>query len=158
MNRKAFLKQTALASFAITFADPQNVFSQIHTERLCLQNFSLKDLAPISDQLIADFDLLVQWLIEKKWYAFFKDELSIDLNESDRLLSFTKKLSADKLAALKSKQLGFDDFSGVRLIEPGNPSASLMYHALASPRVKPKGVTAFPFIKHLDILEDYIML
>lgn len=67
---------------------------------------------------------------------------------------------------------GFEDFSRQRArgIEPGNPAASLLYHAFAAPGVHTfpnhatgqpvtlfnRSVTAFPTIAELDTLENYI--
>ncbi len=51
---------------------------------------------------------------------------------------------------------GFDDFAGMNMIKPGFPAFSLLYHALASPRVRPASVTAYPELEQLDVLENYI--
>ncbi|MFO1002898.1 MAG: hypothetical protein U0936_21415 [Planctomycetaceae bacterium] len=57
---------------------------------------------------------------------------------------------------------GFGDFAddGVRAIEPGSPSRSLLFHALASPNVlqDPSGVPLdlFPTPAELDAVENYI--
>lgn len=78
-------------------------------------------------------------------------------------------LGAANLAKALSKSLtidrglsGFGDFAsdGVRAIEPGSPSRSLLYHALASPNVlqDPSGVPLdlFPTPAELDAVENYI--
>ena len=66
--------------------------------------------------------------------------------------------------------LGFEDFiaSKSRGIEPGNPAASLLYHAFASPNVSlapeqatPLGslsqpITDFPTVEELDTIANYI--
>ena len=58
-------------------------------------------------------------------------------------------------------QPGFADFdpAGRAGIEPGDPAASYIYHALASPMVKPDGATPdqYPDVAMLDRLEDYIL-
>ena len=67
-----------------------------------------------------------------------------------------------KTLAVDRTLLGFEDFAddGVRAIEPGSPSRSLLYHALASPNVlnaedgTPLDVFADP--AELDALENYI--
>ena len=59
---------------------------------------------------------------------------------------------------------GFRDFTkaGNQAITPGNPAASLLYHAMASPLVHPDGTStaanpeAYPSIEDLDIVENYI--
>src|SRR3954451_9315771 len=59
--------------------------------------------------------------------------------------------------------LGFGDFAddGASAIEPGSPSRSLLYHALASPNVlnAPDGtpLTLFPTPAELDAVENYIV-
>lgn len=50
---------------------------------------------------------------------------------------------------------GFDDFEGNKLIEPGNPSLSLLYHALASQRAKDPTLK-YPSIEQLNVLENFI--
>jgi hypothetical protein len=67
----------------------------------------------------------------------------------------------DRLAIDRSL-IGFGDFAidGIRAIEPGSPSRSLLFHALASPNVlqQPSGVPLdlFPTPLELDDLENYI--
>jgi hypothetical protein len=57
---------------------------------------------------------------------------------------------------------GFEDFAleGRRGIEPSNPSHSLLYHALASPRVKTdpagKQLKVFPTLDQLEVVENYV--
>lgn len=57
---------------------------------------------------------------------------------------------------------GFEDFApdATRGIEPGSPSHSLLYHALASPNVqrRPDGtaLTKFPTLKQLDMVENLV--
>jgi hypothetical protein len=75
-------------------------------------------------------------------------------------------LGAPELAAELSRELpvrrdlpGFEDFApqGTRAIEPGDPARSLLYHALASPNVRPPlADEAFPTWAELDCLENYI--
>lgn len=60
---------------------------------------------------------------------------------------------------------GFEDFclAGKRGIEPGQPAASLLYHALASPNVHPTphgqpatAANAYPTLVEFDVVENYI--
>src|SRR5262245_42231361 len=60
---------------------------------------------------------------------------------------------------------GFEDFApqGNRLISPGKPGKSLLYHALASPAVHPTSTgrpaanpRAYPSLADLDVLENFI--
>jgi len=64
------------------------------------------------------------------------------------------------LTRIDRRRPGFEDFagSGVRLIEPGDPGRSLLYHALASPDVRPDGLdrAAYPTLTELDVVENAI--
>jgi hypothetical protein len=57
---------------------------------------------------------------------------------------------------------GFEDFTtgGCRAVEAGDPAASLLYHALASPGCRPDPVagkdSVFPTLEQLDLLENFI--
>ena len=57
---------------------------------------------------------------------------------------------------------GFEDFSleGKRGIEPGNPSRSLLFHALASPNVvkdlNGNALSAFPTLAEIETVENYV--
>jgi hypothetical protein len=56
---------------------------------------------------------------------------------------------------------GFEDFAfeGLRGIEPGNPSRSLLYHALASPNVlhvDGADLGAYPTLAEIDAVENYV--
>lgn len=69
-----------------------------------------------------------------------------------------------RLTAIDRQVPGFDDFSrsGRRAIEAGDPARSLLYHALASPRVHPTpdGTQApldhYPTLAQLDCIENLI--
>src|SRR5262249_23531494 len=57
---------------------------------------------------------------------------------------------------------GFEDFAleGRRAIEPGQPARSLLYHALASPRVgvdkATSGITLFPTPAEIESIENFV--
>ena len=58
---------------------------------------------------------------------------------------------------------GFEDFSllGKKMVEPGNPVSSLLYHALVSPNIYYKEnisehLNAFPTLFEIDALENFI--
>ena len=88
----------------------------------------------------------------------------------DLLLLHGLDLKAADLKQELSKELpginrnleGFRDFAfeGKRGIEPGNPSRSLLFHALASPNVLKgadnKPLKAFPTLAELETLENYV--
>src|SRR5262245_17621056 len=89
------------------------------------------------------------------WKALFGKH-GLKLNASDLAAELKKPLTIDR------ELLGFGDFAddGVRGIEPGSPSRSLFYHALASPNVlnAPDGtpLDLFPTPAELDAVEHYI--
>jgi hypothetical protein len=56
---------------------------------------------------------------------------------------------------------GFEDFAaeGTRGIEPGMPARSLLYHAFASPNVRPHGaneIDDFPTLAEIEAVENYV--
>lgn len=61
-------------------------------------------------------------------------------------------------AGVDRQQPGFEDFApdATRAIEPGDPAHSLIYHALASPRVRPSSDDWYPSLAELDLVENYI--
>ena len=67
-----------------------------------------------------------------------------------------------KTLTIQRGLMGFKDFAddAVRAIEPGSPSRSLLYHALASPNVLNSNdgtpLTVFPTPAELDAVENYI--
>jgi hypothetical protein len=66
------------------------------------------------------------------------------------------------LPAIDRRHPGLADFApeGARGIEPGNPAASLLYHAFASPDVVENGsgapLTAFPTLAEIEAVENYV--
>ncbi len=164
MNRKEFLKKTAIASSIISGFSITSVFANNFLNLNTGGNSDLKDLVEISEKLNSEFLSLIDWLKTNKWVEYLKTELNLDLTLSGEALlkELTKDIDANvtqKLQDLK-KQIGtgFDDFAGNQLIKPGYPSLSLLYHILASPRVKPAGFQKenYPTILELDKLENYI--
>jgi hypothetical protein len=84
----------------------------------------------------------------------------LDLNQADLAGELNRALpSIDRTVP------GFEDFcpDATRGVEPGVPSKSLLYHALASPLVNPPSQggglpdpRAYPALEELDTLENYI--
>ncbi len=156
MNRREFLKTTvfATAGSAAVYA-----FGRDNFDFLPADEVKLADLAKLSNQLEADFGQLLQWLKTNGWTAYLSQALGVDFNgEGDALKTeLIKKLDKTQLAILRTKEgAGFDDFAGSHLIKPGYPAFSLLYHALASPRVRSTNFTAYPALAQIDLLEDYI--
>ncbi len=97
---------------------------------------------------------LLQWMQEQGWQAFLKKELGIDV----ALLGGDLNDLSQPLPDIESitRKAGIEDFGGDKLIEPGSPSLSLLYHILASPRVKSSHIKAYPALTQLDDIENYI--
>ncbi|MEH1835376.1 MAG: hypothetical protein V7L29_25810 [Nostoc sp.] len=63
-----------------------------------------------------------------------------------------------ELPAINRQIVGFEDFAfeGKRAIEAGNPSQSLLFHALASPNVVNSNLSAYPTLVELEIIENFV--
>lgn len=101
---------------------------------------------------------LWNWMIKTHWIEYISSITALDLSGSREQVQAKLNVSINNV----NNHPGFEDFGGVKLIEPGRPSMSLLYHALASPRVKPKlnenkfQKDQYPEIELLDVLENYI--
>jgi hypothetical protein len=90
------------------------------------------------------------------WAELFTQH-GLDITASD----LAKEL-ARPLPNIRRDLQGFEDFArdGTRGIEPGKPAWSLLYHALASPRVvEGPGIPRlekFPTLAELDLIESYV--
>src|SRR5262245_27860495 len=93
--------------------------------------------------------------LSQPWVALFKQVAQLDLASPTLKADLTQKRTIDR------SQPGFSDFdSGSDLaVVPGDPASSLIYHALASPLVKPPGAAAdsYPTVADLDLVENYIL-
>ncbi|HTF06096.1 MAG TPA: hypothetical protein VK826_18830 [Bacteroidia bacterium] len=151
MHRREFIGRIA-ASFIVV--------QGMYLLKGCADPIDTGNLAKVSQKLQEKFDNLIAWLKENGWSEYLQRTagLNLDLAKDELLAELVRKL--DKLP---STEQGFEDFAGMRAIEPGLPAMSLLYHALASARVRPThadktqfDVAAYPEIQHLDVLENYI--
>lgn len=155
MQRRTFLKNTGLLSLGLSsmgFKAIKNWYAETHP-------LNVNNLAPVSAELEEAFNQLLLWLRENGWTKHLQNSLNVNLELSGEALKqeLIKELDEAKLAALRSnRSSGYDDFSGERLIQPGFPAHSLLFHALASPRVRPGGVKDYPSLLQLDTLENYV--
>lgn len=89
------------------------------------------------------------------WKSLFAQH-GLDIEANDLVAELEKPLQVNRTAA------GFEDFAreGTRGIEPGNPARSLLYHALASPRVRVGGggqpLQDFPTPAEIEAVENYV--
>jgi hypothetical protein len=92
--------------------------------------------------------------LSEPWFTMFEAVSGIDLRTA---------IPLDLIApcAIDRTQPGFADFDlkSRSLITPGDPASSLIYHAFASPLVKPAGAepASYPTIESLDLIENYIL-
>jgi hypothetical protein len=88
------------------------------------------------------------------WKRLLLEGLGLDVAAADLASAPTATARIDRA------RKGFDDLdpSIVRLVEPGQPARSVLYHAFASPRVIPDSAnqTWWPSPQDLDLLEDWI--
>src|SRR5687768_1794653 len=158
MKRKEFLKLSAIAA---SLGPLDSIFSS-GKSRMNLISFlqnNEQDIAAASTAVQQEFTVLMEWLQKNGWVNYLKNALGVNLSLTGEalkaeLLKDLNKTSLEKLTTDPGS--GFDDFAGMNLIKPGFPAFSLLYHALASPRVRPEGINAYPDLEHLDILENYI--
>ncbi|WP_250565505.1 hypothetical protein [Adonisia turfae] len=116
--------------------------------------------------LITDVKRICDRLADAGWQALMLKH-GIDIKQvSDEALASVLALQVDVDLSIS----GFEDFvaSQARGIEPGNPAASLLYHALASPNVSmapqqdtalaslSQMITEFPTLEELDTIANYI--
>src|SRR5690349_18687594 len=93
--------------------------------------------------------------LDQTWNDWFKKVAGLDLASA----TLAQDLLAER--AIDRQQPGVGDFDpGSRAaIVPGDPASSLLYHALASPLVKPAGASpnSYPTVADLDLIENYIL-
>lgn len=158
MKRRDFLEQVSGAVVAIQFAPIVALAGNLKgvNEECDIYENAKRISAP---QFLQDrFIELLKELKQKDWSSFFNNEFNINIDPNNPNLNE----DLDRILPNIRTQKGFDDFAGIRMIEPGRPSMSLLYHALASPRVKPE-ISNKPFDEtqylgweELVVLEDYI--
>lgn len=153
MKRKEFIKKTAAASVILSTLPILNTYSFNSNEFSEQIQFDIKIPDDRINQL---FKELLQWVDDNGWLDFLQSQLKLNLQLSDITINELKTpISSTNLAAIR-KEKGFEDFAGSKLIEPGQPALSLLYHMIASPRVKSKLFKQYPDIYHIDNLENYI--
>jgi hypothetical protein len=154
MRRRQFLKAASLATAGSAFSF---AFGRSALNLLELQGGKPNTYGSVSKALESDFRELLQWLKENGWTEYLSKMLGVDFSlQGERLKAeLVKELDKAKLAELR-KQPGFQDFAGTNLVKPGFPAFSLMYHALASPRVRSASFKKYPGLKQIDTMENYI--
>ncbi len=147
MNRIDFIRKASTTFTVLNSFTVIDLFASIESQPL-----SSSDLGEIDESLRLDFEKLIKWMQDNGWEEFLLQQL----NQSSIPWKDDVKLCSDLNSIVRTRENGFDDFGGKKLIEPGNPSLSLLYHALASPRVKNSIISAYPSIEQLDVAENFI--
>lgn len=149
MNRKEFIKKSIIAGVGFSVIPVFDIFGHQAYGANCIN--ALNNISK-SDQL--KINSVLDWLKLKHWDKYLLNVLRIQIQlEPTKTEELTKPLL--NISEIK-KIKGCEDFAGNKLIEPGKPSMSLLYHLLASPRIKSEIFTSYPSIEILDQLEDYI--
>lgn len=119
------------------------------------------DVADIGPALRARLAAVLAWIASTPWQSYLTTTLAVSLppsSDSNAGSVLTREMTPEALSLIRCRP-GFEDFGGKRLLEPGKPALSLLYFALASPRVRlPDGAVAehYPDVAQLDALEDVI--
>lgn len=107
--------------------------------------------------LLNDVKAILTRLSPRGWKSLFQTHgLDISVPLGGLATELAKPLTIDRT------QPGFEEFAfdGTRAVEPGVPGRSLLYHALASPDIRPDtpapGPADFPTLEELDTVENYI--
>lgn len=108
--------------------------------------------------LIDDVLSLTRRLAPRGWAAVLAAH-GLDLTKATAA-ELEAELARELGASIDRTKPGFEDFAvaGKRGVTPGSPAESLLYHALASPRVKPAGVAPgdWPTVEELETIENYV--
>ncbi len=166
MNRKEFLTKATGTAIALSTVSLTGLFTSPSCKSRPKGSISASDLEPaISEELNKRFKALMKWVIENGWMGYLHNTTNLSIDKYDtigKIEAINNKTSDHLQFTVLIKDMkapdGFDDFAGSRLIEPGMPQLSLLYHALASPRVRPAAFTSanYPSVEQLDTLENYI--
>lgn len=152
MKRREFITKTSIA----TILGQSIVISSSQAEAMGFYRFQSAQASnkPVYDQsLFPAMNELLLWMKENGWNTPVKKISGYDLPTDclDPLL--TKTFSADL------RYPGADDFSGNAFIVAGAPEQSLLYHLLASPRIRLEDTPTseqYPSLMQIDLLENFI--
>lgn len=154
MKRRDFITKAAIAAASIQTIVLSN--SQAAAMGFDLRN-TLQDPDPslLDQELQANFIALLKWMQENGWADLVTRVSSLPLNMTNISDPLLTKVFQPRLNGVP----GCDDFIGNQLICPGKPQESLLYHLLASPRIRLDNnapATKYPTLEQLDLLENVI--
>lgn len=151
MQRRDFIWKTLASSALLTTVS----FSDLLAAGLTQDRVPMLGSNQLDGKLEDDLLLTLEWMKRNGWERFLKEQLNVNvpLGKGTNLSELQKPLP--QIDSIR-KQTGFEDFAGDKLIEPGLPEQSLLYHMMASPRVKSVQIEAYPALEQLDALENYV--
>lgn len=111
--------------------------------------------------LIQDILSICQKYSSREWGAYLKQHFNLDINTNDPSVLANRLHQPLNLTEEHFKIPGFSDLARntMRAVEPGDPARSLLYHAFASPGVKPADSDNddnYPTVAELAVLENYV--
>ena len=116
------------------------------------------------DATLAAFNRTLEWLANNGWLRMLADVAGAPEIAPIRAVGYdsvlTQGFTASQLSLIKGRA-GFSDFGGNALVVPGKPAMSLLYFALASPRVllpdegRPDHAK-YPGLGQIESVENYI--
>jgi len=152
MKRRDFISQAAIAAIGIkmlvlssTEAAAMGFHDSPKSGTIVLPNADLQQ----------HFIDLLQWMKANGWSDLVTQVSALSLDMTSLEAPDLTKVFQPRLSAVN----GCDDFIGNQLISPGKPQESLLYHLLASPRVKLEPSAAsgrYPSLEQIDLLENVI--
>lgn len=151
MNRRDFTRKS-LATSALLATLP---LSDLFGKDLPAGELPILPSDQINPETEEKFKSTLDWMLKNGWSSYIQDELNINLNISSATAPENLQQELSDMGNLR-KIRGLEDFAGKQLIQPGIPEESLLYHLMASPRVKSSAIQSYPEIEQLDALENYI--
>lgn len=150
MKRREFIEKSFATGVLMSMTPVISLFAQNQPN----YKDGFYEVKSLSSQTKKKIARVLQWLKTENWNNYLKTDLGISIDYTGtNLQELTKPLA--NIEELTKKQ-GLEDFGGNKLIEPGSPSLSLLYHILASPRVQSPLFTSYPELSIIDNLEDFI--
>lgn len=150
MKRRDFIRKSTIAAIAAKTI----ILSSSQAAAMGLGNCEFSVVQKPDPLLLDPMNDLLPWLGSNGWLDVIRSITNLDLSGS--LISspvFTQEYPG------KGNYPGCDDFVGKKLISPGMPQESLLYHLLASPRVRlapGTPATSYASLEQIDLLENYI--
>lgn len=163
MDRREFVSFTAVSALAVVAsgcASQASYSSTTPSPSLRRDPTALdpNDLDEAPAIVQSHFDDLLVWLHHTGWAAYLSRVAGVDLDPRSPFISDELLKPIDP-----PRGNGFEDFHGIRAVQPGYPAWSFLYHALASPKVRltagdgtPAPPASYPSVQQLDALENYI--